>query len=189
MAGKKGSKMEYPLVDGIPLEQFVSNGDVRFTWKGEERYGEVQTFPSEEVKKAARHGELLVNDAVLPVCYRIRPRDVTVVKRTWDEKDPVQKFRERAFQSARRVAKRIRQFGAGKLFNLPVADGLAWYVLTKVTARTATVQWRGFQGDGWKDITLGYRGIFPRPIIEAHVRRYEGFERLFGRRKTRNRVE
>ena len=80
---------------------------------------------------------LLVHDAVLPVCYRIRPRDVTVVKRSiLDEKEPVRQFRERVFQAARRVAERKQRFGAGKLFSLPVADGLAWYVVTKVTPKS-----------------------------------------------------
>jgi len=189
MARKEGSKIEYPVVGGIPLEQFVTNGDVRFTWKDEERYGQVETFPSKEVKEAAGQGELLVNDIVLPVCYRMRPRDVTVVKCTWDEKDPIQKLRERAFQAARALAKSTLQFGTGKMFSLPVADGLAWYVVTKVTARTATVEWRGFQADEWKDATLGCRGTFPRPVIEQHVRRYEGLERIFGPRKRRHRVE
>lgn len=54
MPRRKGSRIEYPLADGVPLADFVSQGDVRFTWKDEERYGRVETFPSKEVRAAAR---------------------------------------------------------------------------------------------------------------------------------------
>lgn len=59
----------------------------------------------------------------------------------------------------------------GKLFSVGVADGCAYYLVTKTTKRTATIEWRGFGLDRYFDQVLGSGGTFPIECIEPLVRR------------------
>ena len=58
----------------------------------------------------------------------------------------------------------------GKLFSVGVGDGCAFYVVTRVTKKTATVEWRGYHMDRWYDQVLGGGGTFPIDCIEPLVR-------------------
>jgi hypothetical protein len=53
----------------------------------------------------------------------------------------------------------------GKMFIVGIGDGHAWYIVTKVTKKTATVEWRGFSPDRYRDSILGLGGAFPKDAI------------------------
>ena len=176
-------------VAGVPFETFA-NRLVRFEAGGEERFGHVCSRPAEEVRLCAARGLLLISDEIFPTCHRLPPAQVMVVKELpWDAQNPLIRHRERLLSAAQEASSKVKGFGPGKMFSIPVGDGLAWYVVTKVTAKTAAVAWRGFHCDNWRDLTLDHGGAFPRGVIEQHVRRYEGLERIFGSRKRKDRIK
>ncbi len=167
-------------VAGVPFGTFARR-IVRFETDGEERFGCVCSLPAEEVRKCAARGLLLIADEVFPGYHRLSPGQVTVVKELpWDADDPLNRHRKKLLTAAQKASKKVEGFGPGKLFNIPVGDGRAWYVVTKATAKTAMVEWRGYHWDNWRDPVLDWGGAFPRAVIERLVRRYEGLQRIFG---------
>lgn len=84
---------------------------------------------------------------------------------------------EQALERSRQVGKGLKP---GKLFQIGVADGLAWYVVTKVNRKTVHVEWRSFQGDRYFDHWLAYGGIFVKDRIEPLVKRMDALDELFG---------
>jgi hypothetical protein len=167
-------------VAGVPFETFA-NQIVRFEVSGEEHFGQVCTWPIEDVRQYAAKGLLLIADEIFPTSCGLSPDQVVVVKELpWDAQNPLLRHRERLLSAAQEASNKVKDFGLGKIFSIPAGDGFAWYVVTKVTAKMATVEWRGFHCDHWRDLTLDYGGVFPRSVIERHVRRCEGLRRIFG---------
>lgn len=174
---------------GVPFKE-LARQTVRFQMGGEERFGHVCAMPAEEVRKCATRGLLLISDEVFPRCHRLPPDRVQVVKELpWDAENPLNRHRKKLLTAAQEASNKVEGFGPGKLFNIPVGDGVAWYVVTKVTAKTAKVEWRGYHCDHWRDPVLDWGGVFPRPVIERLVRRQDGFQRLFGAGKESKGVE
>ena len=70
-----------------------------------------------------------------------------------------------------------------RYFSRPVADGLAWYQVTKVTPKTVTVQWcDGICLDNYYDGMLGDGEVtVPRHMIEDLVRGRIAMDKLFSR--------
>ena len=70
-----------------------------------------------------------------------------------------------------------------RYFSRPVADGLAWYQVTKVTAKTVTVQWcDGICLDNYYDGMLGDGVVsMPKHIIEPLVQGRIAMDKLFSR--------
>lgn len=66
----------------------------------------------------------------------------------------------------------------GKLFAVGVADGSAYYVVTKVNRKTVDIEWRGFCMDRWTDRGLGYGGRFQKDFIERYVGFTDGMKRF-----------
>ena len=65
-------------------------------------------------------------------------------------------------------------------FHRPVADGRAWYQVTKVTPRTATVTWcEGICLDDYVDMMLGEEAKLPRDMVENLVNGRIALEKLF----------
>lgn len=71
-------------------------------------------------------------------------------------------------------------FGVGSLFNTPVADGRAYYVVTKVNKKTCEVEWRNFGGDNYVDQILGYGGKFDTDRIQPLVNFQNSLSKMFG---------
>ena len=71
-----------------------------------------------------------------------------------------------------------------RYFSRPVADGLAWYQVTKVTAKTVTVKWcDGICLDDYYDGMLGDgETTMPRHIIEPLVQGRIAMDKLFARK-------
>lgn len=126
-------------------------------------------------------GHAFVSDPILPVLHEVPEKDLVDIKVEFDGE--YDRHIEKAYRGAE---KRSIDLGDGlkvnKLFRTPVADGYAYYVVTKVTAKTATVEWRGFCADRWTDSVLGWGGSFPKRTIEELVGREDGIRRIFGRK-------
>ena len=68
----------------------------------------------------------------------------------------------------------------GKVFRIQVADGYAWYEVTKVTKRRAHIINRQDLGyDGWTDYYLGDGGSFDKDRIASFIERDEAIAKLF----------
>lgn len=137
-------------------------------------------------------GFVLVDDAVLPDCYDV-PEDVLTEipfeigtydhkKQKWEGQDEYHTYINDEFKKAKERSNALGdEFKPGKLFRTQVADGFAYYVVTKVNKKSVYVEWRGFCMDQWKDPLLGLGGKFPRDRIEQLVRRHDGLRKLFSR--------
>lgn len=69
-----------------------------------------------------------------------------------------------------------------RYFHRGVADGRAWYQVTKVTARTATVTLcDGICLDNYCDSLLGEENTLPRNMVEQLVNSRIALEKLFAR--------
>jgi hypothetical protein len=69
-----------------------------------------------------------------------------------------------------------------RYFSRPVADGMAWYQVTKATTTTATVQWcDGICLDNYQDGMLGYGGTVPIDMVFNMVSLRIEMDKLFSR--------
>jgi hypothetical protein len=90
-------------------------------------------------------------------------------------------------QSERQVAAALERnlelgkgLKVGKTFKIQVAEGYAWYEVTKVDSTTAEVEWRDYALDRSMDEMLAGGGAFPAPVIERLVHHHDTLEELFG---------
>ena len=165
---------------------------VKFTHPetGKTVYGQVVSSTLLPDEEKPQEGFLLVDDAVLPTCYEV-PEDVLTevpfemgkydpATRKWEGQDEYQRYIQEQFEEAQTLSDALGdEFKPGKIFNTPVADGRAYYVVTKVNKKTCDIEWRGFCPDRWQDPVLGLGGRFPRENIESMVHRMDGLKRLF----------
>jgi hypothetical protein len=123
-------------------------------------------------------GMVLVADAILPMTRWQRVVDVIKLPLAFGSE-----YDQYVESELQRASAESDAAGEGlqvrSLFNVGVADGRAWYVVTRVTKRTATVEWRGFCLDRYTDSVLGWGGTFPRHTIERLVLSCQALARLF----------
>jgi len=143
--------------------------------KGETRYGIFRE--AEKGERRPRKGFVFVDDAILPKCFEVS--ETLIVDLPPDFGGEYDKYVEAEWKKAEAHSKRLpKGLRPGKLFAVGVADGYAYYVVTRVTKRTVTVEWRGFHLDRWTDQVLGWGGSFPLSAIEPLVCRAD--HPLFG---------
>lgn len=71
-----------------------------------------------------------------------------------------------------------------RYFQVPVADGMAYYQVTRVTSRTATVKrCEGICPDEYADGMLGDGCTLPIAMIKQQVKVVETLNKLFGTKK------
>ena len=132
---------------------------VKYQWKGETRYGIVDSL-SEDAKEAKVRGNLLIEDAILPLSYEV-PNHNNVVDIRDSYPNEYDKYvdaeREKAEQASKALPKGVQ---VGKLFTMPVGDGCAYYVVTKVNRKTCKVEWRGYELDRYRDLFFMWGGSF-----------------------------
>jgi hypothetical protein len=98
----------------------------------------------------------------------------------YDAFDEVHKFLESECQKEIDLSDSLGDgVKVGKLFHTQVADGVAWYVVTKVGKTTATVEWRGFCPSRETDQVLGYGGRFGKKVIGGIIERCDGIRKIF----------
>ena len=146
---------------------------------GVTRYGTVNF--DDESKAAFEKGFLIVSDAILPKSDRV---EISKARRIMGENYPNEydQYVERAFEEASKVSDSLKGLKVGKLLNVPVGDGYAWYVVTNVSERSVHIEWRGFSADRWADQVLGWGGPFPRRAIEPLVMNADTLREIFERR-------
>jgi hypothetical protein len=166
---------------------------VKFNWEGEERFGVIRNPEwDDEAKSAAEANCVVIDDLVLPEVYQLAESEVEDVEAAipsfnpdthrseYPEGDP-HRWQQEQYDAASEQSKALGdKFAAGKLFKVPVGDGYAFYLVTKVNPRTCDVEWRGFSPDRWTDQVLGYGGRFPRERIEPLVARESALDGIFG---------
>jgi hypothetical protein len=139
---------------------------------GEMLYG-IASYMDEEDKKAAPPGNLLIEDAIFPQSYWVPEERLVDITRGYPNE--YDKFVDSEFEKARKVSDKVGdKIAPGNLFGIGVADGTAWYVVTKVSknGKKCDVEWRGFCGDRWKDHYFGIgRKNVPVKDIAPYVRR------------------
>jgi hypothetical protein len=148
--------------------------------KGEYRYGEHDTY-SDDVKKEWAKGYIIVEDAITPQAHALKVSDCEIVKipyGNWDN-DEYWNHLDEELKKAQEKSEAVKNGYVGKLFSLGVADGCAYYVVIKETARKVKVEWRGFCPDRYVDQILGYGGTFDKNVIVPHIERQEAMAKLF----------
>jgi len=98
--------------------------------------------------------------------------------------DLIDKQFERMGRNCEEAMNKNKQLGkglvAGKVFYLPVADGRAYYEVTKVGPRSTTIKFReDIAVDDYMDMVLGDGGSFPTSRIEHLVCRMDGLQEIF----------
>jgi len=145
---------------------------------GSPSYGSVRSYykglSSKQEKAIHDRGNLIVEDAIYPVCFEMNKKNVheTSCDKHW-------KFVQTELHKASKAAPK-HGVRPGALFSIPVADGKAFYVVTKVNKTTCSVEWRGYGGDDYTDHWLGLGGKFPLNRIRERVEWQQGMDCLFG---------
>lgn len=131
-------------------------------------------------ERKPKRGYAFVEEAITGQTYEVHESRITDLPTDFGgEYDKfVEGEREIAQQHSDSLPTGIRP---GKLFTTGVGDGYAFYLVTKVTKKTATIDWRGFSLDRYADQVLGGGGTFPLECIEPLVRRCESIKKLFSK--------
>jgi len=150
-------------------------------------YGCVDRFSAASIQYYNDGQQVIVADAVLPTRYVLNVDALTEIRSTFNPLDEYHQYVEDEYHKAKDFAERLPDgLHVGKLLSVPVGDGCAFYVVTKVNKKTVDIEWRGFSPDRWVDFRFGDGGREKREIIEALVRREDGMRRLFIQRPTAN---
>ena len=130
------------------------------------KYGIVQPY-SDQSRKEWKKGNLIIEDAITGQSWSIQTSlfEIWDIPQSFSPKDEYAIFVEKEYKKAIATAKKAKGM-VGRMVNMGVADGIAFYVITKETAKTATLEWRGFGGDGYIDQFLGSGGTFPKNRIK-----------------------
>lgn len=154
---------------------------VRVEGQHEMFYGIVDTMP--RARAEFRKGNCIVAHAVLPKSFIVPISSVTEVPLSSDpfnHPDAFDQFVAAALATAEQRSEALGdRFAPGRLFSVGVADGAAWYVVTKVGKTNCTIEWRGFCADRYTDQVLGWGGSFPRRAIEPLARCHHGLRGIF----------
>jgi len=158
--------------------------------KSDVRFGEVQKY-SDEAKEYWKEGKVLLED---PVTGQVTLAELDAIEYeeqpyNWDETDPdtymdigteYDRYVNDAFKEHIRKSDEADDgVVKDKMFTVPVADGSAYYVVTKVNKKSVDIEWRGFCPDQWHDGTLGWGGNFPMHCIEQHCNWADARKRMF----------
>ena len=175
------SKTDMPDIGRIKYWSKLNKKDVRF--------GEVQRW-NDDAEKYWKGGKVLIEDPVTGQETLASLSDIEYEKMpySWDEQDPdtylptgteYDRYINDALKEHRRKSD---EAGEGlvkdKMFTVPVADGCAYYVVTKVNKKTCQVEWRGFSLDRYSDHHFGMGGKYPIADIARYVRRIGAFRRI-----------
>ena len=126
-------------------------------------------------KRQPVHNHSFVDDAVLPVRYEIETSRLEDIEPAYENE--FAQYVKRRYELDRKRSDEAATM-KHKLFSIPVGDGLAYYMITRVHGVSIRVEWRGYNLDRWQCPVLGRGGKFPRERIEAIVRREDAMNAL-----------
>lgn len=174
------------IKEGVEIKDFEAFGkeipdlyQIKFRPRGrnvEFRYGVVEEY-DDEAKKLWKKKILMVNDAILPVYHELTPAEYEIIPLDCMDSE-YDDYLDKEHELAQKTSKKAKGL-VGKLFRVGVGDGYASYVVVKESARTATIEWRGFCADRWHDHVFGSGGAFDKKIIRREVKCAEGMEKIF----------
>jgi len=129
------------------------------------------------------NGEVIISDPITGQTMRV-PLDYCEIKPckrgdSWQTE--LDLYVEKEYKKAQAKSDKVQGMAPGKMFRILVADGYAYYVITKVNKKTVQYEWRGFGGDAYFDQTLGGGGTIPKEFIEPHIEWAETTKRIFSR--------
>jgi len=136
---------------------------------------------NKDTYKNVPKGVAVVEDSIVPTLQLVR--EANLVDLPMDFGGEYDKHIEAEYQRAKAVSDKCRGVSAGSMFSLSVADGKAFYVVTKVRKTTCDVEWRGFGGgDRYTDRWLGWaRRSVPLSDIKPYVEGERALAKLFGK--------
>jgi len=147
---------------------------------GETLYG-IYINPEWDKKayKGLSKGMALVSDAILPTVHCVPEEDLVDVPISLSlYRDEYQKYIDEAFKEAQKVSDKVGgKVAPGALFGIGVADGTAYYVVTRVwdRGRVCDVAWRGYGGgDRYTDHYFRWGRVrVPVSEIKRYVQAYQ----------------
>lgn len=167
---------------------------VKFERDGKTHFG-IVSYTGPNGKRQDKEADVLVvKDAVLPRSYEVPRTELVEIPRTsdsfgrfnhetqkWEGGDEYDAFVREAHEVAEaRHAELPEGVHVGKLFSIPVADGRASYVVTRVGDGTADVEWRGFNPDRYTDHWFGYgRRDVPLEDLRPYIARQDWLRTMF----------
>ena len=139
------------------------------------------TYGSYHSKNMPRPGHVYVGEAISGRMYEIPEVNLTDIPFDYgkfnhetgefENCDEYHTHVQNEYKKAAMVSKALGPgLKLGKLFSIGVADGAAWYVVTAITKKSCTIEWRGYDFDRYQDQILRWGGKFPRNCIEPLVR-------------------
>ncbi len=153
--------------------------EVRYERNGEVRYGVVEDY-TDEAEKAIKQGKYLVSDCILPGGFILPQAACTPIK--WDDKGK-EAWEKASYEAAMEQCNSLpdNHLCVGHIFSIGVADGAATYLVTKVTKKWATVEWRGWHnGDRYTDHYFGWSRRCPIRDVWEYVRSELSMRKIFG---------
>ena len=177
------------------MEKMPDHYRIKYRQKGTTgrwKYGLVYSF-GEEAEANWKLGRIAIEDAVKPKGYRFYYKDLEIVdipygSPEWDSEagrmipgDEFDAYVQKEYDKAKAKSKRAKGI-VGKMLSVGVADGSAYYVVTKDHGRTVTVEWRGFCLDRYTDSVLGWECTLDKRNIEDRIYSQEKLEELFAKR-------
>jgi hypothetical protein len=146
------------------------------------KYGIVDKYGPASIQYYNEGRQVIVDDAITPERYVINVDALTDIPMTWNPKDEYTQYVEEQYLIAKGKSDALPPgLHPGKMFHVPVGDGCAYYVVTKVNKKTVDIEWRGYSLDRWVDFRYGVGGREKRDVIEALVRREDAMRALFTR--------
>lgn len=152
--------------NALPFEVSYKDKD------GNTRYARIEKF-EDDFEEHFNAGCYLVSDNILPKMLSLPIDDCTPHEINYSDwqNDPMEKWVRADQEAAKALAAKnpSDRLCKNDLFSLPVADGAAHYVVTKVNKKTVDIEWRGWCADRYTDRILGWGGRFRREDIERLV--------------------
>jgi hypothetical protein len=118
-------------------------------------------------QKQAKPGKVIVDDACLLKAYLVAEEKLVDIPLNFGNE--YDNYVEAEYMKAKEISNTVRGITVGKLFSTPVGDGCAFYLITDVGPRNATIEWRSYQGDRWVDQHFGGGGSFSKKMLERFV--------------------
>jgi hypothetical protein len=159
----------------------MAHNQVKWTdSEGNVRFGHARPDYDELAKKHLAKGELVVNDAVLPVYDIVAESEITDIpfafghydfqKDEYIGGDELRQYVAGEFKKAKATAAKVKGVVPGAMFSIGVADGLAFYVVLEVKGNRAKIEQRNFGGDNYCDHHFKGGGWFSVKSLEPYIR-------------------
>jgi hypothetical protein len=148
-------------------------------------YAPTSSISSDAATAWRKRGTYIVADLVRPEAVEVAHQDMWTI----DESIPVPPgkdimggrmfalgiaWQQACLEAALREHAALTSLAPGSLFSVGVADGQAWYRVTKVGRTSTRIAWRGYGCDSYTDTVLGWGGSLPTSRAAALCRPRNG---------------